>query len=130
MQLVRSEVDGILVGQVDSRMLTASTARAFRGAIKPLLTDNVRLVLDLSKVEFIDSTGLGALVSCLRQARAVNGAVKVAGLTKSARALFELVRMHRVFEVFNSTDEAVTSYREIIMATRFSRSNRRELGKR
>jgi anti-sigma B factor antagonist len=111
MQLVRSEVDGILVGQVDSSVLTASTAREFRGAIKPLLTHNVRLVLDLSKVDLIDSTGLGALVSCLRQAHAVGGVVKVAGLTKSARALFELVKLHRVFEIFNSTDEAITSYK-------------------
>jgi anti-sigma B factor antagonist len=37
--------------------------------------------------------------------------VKVAGLTKSARALFELVKLHRVFEIFNSTDEAITSYK-------------------
>ena len=111
MQLVRSEIDGILIGRVDSKVLAASTAKEFKGAMKPLLTQNVRLVLDLSKVDFIDSTGLGALVSCLRQANAIGGAVKVAGLTKPARALFELVRMHRVFEIFNSTDEAVTSYR-------------------
>jgi len=67
-------------------------------------------VLDLSKIEFIDSTGLGALVSCLRQAHSTGGEIKLVGLTKSARALFELVRMHRVFEVFNSSAEAITSY--------------------
>ena len=110
MQLLSSEKEGILVGQVDSKVLDASNARGFKDAVKPLLTPNAKLVLDLSKVEFIDSTGLGALVSCLRQAHATGGEIKLSGLTKPARALFELVRMHRVFEVFNSSDEAIASY--------------------
>src|ERR1700678_1814410 len=107
MQLLSSESNGILVGRVDSKVLDASTARAFKDAIKPFLKEDAKLVLDLSTIEFVDSTGLGALVSCLRQAHASGGEIKLTGLTKSARALFELVRMHRVFEIFNSSDEAI-----------------------
>lgn len=110
MNVVSSHEEGISVGQVDSKVLDASTAAAFKDAIKPLLTQHAKVVLDLSKVEFIDSSGLGALVSCLRQAHAIGGEIKLFGLGKSARALFELVRMHRVFEVFNSADEAIASY--------------------
>ncbi len=110
MQLLSSEKEGVLVGQVNAKVLDASNARAFKDAIKPLLTQDAKLVLDLSKIEFIDSSGLGALVSCLRQAHAIGGEIKLSGLTKPARALFELVRMHRVFEVFNNSDEAITSY--------------------
>jgi anti-sigma B factor antagonist len=110
MQLLSFENNGILVAQIDSKMLDASNARSFKDAVKPLLAQDAKLVLDLSKIEFIDSTGLGALVACLRQARAIGGEIKLTGLTKSARALFELVRMHRVFEVFNSPDEAIASY--------------------
>lgn len=109
--MVSSEKDGISVGIVNSRMLDASTVNAFRDAVKPLLNDKAQIVLDLSKVEFIDSSGLGALVTCLRQAHALGGDIKLSGLGKSARALFELVRMHRVFEVFNSPEEAISSYR-------------------
>src|SRR5438552_1392082 len=110
MQVLSTEREGILVGQVNAKSLDVSNARAFKEAIKPLLTEGARIVLDLSKVEFIDSSGLGALVSCLRQAHAESGEIKLSGLSKPARALFELVRMHRVFEVFNSAEEAVTSY--------------------
>jgi anti-sigma B factor antagonist len=110
MQVLSSEKEGVLIGQVDAKALDASNARAFKDAIKPLLTQGARLVLDLSKVEFIDSSGLGALVSCLRQAHADGGEIKLSGLSKPARALFELVRMHRVFEVFNNSEEAVASY--------------------
>jgi anti-sigma B factor antagonist len=110
MQVLSSEKEGVLVGKIDAKALDASNARAFKDAIKPMITPGARLVLDLSKVEFIDSSGLGALVSCLRQAHADGGEIKLSGLSKPARALFELVRMHRVFEVFNNLEEAVTSY--------------------
>jgi len=110
MQVLSSEKEGVVVGQVDAKALDASNARAFKDAIKPLLTQDAKLVIDMSKIEFIDSSGLGALVSCLRQAHTTGGEIKLYGLRKQARALFELVRMHRVFEVFNSSDEAITSY--------------------
>ncbi len=111
MRLGQFRIDGVLVGYVESKVLDASTARDFKVALKPLLTNDVKLVLDFSRVDFIDSTGLGALVSCLRQAHAVGGGIKLAGLTAPARVLFELVRMHQIFEVFNNTDEAILSYR-------------------
>jgi len=110
MQVLSTEQDGILIGEVNAKSLDASNAKAFKEAIRPLLTQGARIVLDLSRIEFIDSSGLGALVSCLRQAHADGGEIKLSGLSKPARALFELVRMHRVFEVFNSSEEAVTSY--------------------
>lgn len=110
MEILSSEKEGVLIGQIDAKALDASNARAFKEAIKPLLTQDAKLVLDLSKVEFIDSSGLGALVWSLRQAHTTGGDIKLSSLRKPARALFELVRMHRVFEVFNSPDEAITSY--------------------
>jgi anti-sigma B factor antagonist len=111
MQVLSSESDGVQIVHIGSKVIDAGTARLFKSAIKPLLAEGGQLVFDLSTVEFIDSTGLGALVSCLRQAHALSAEIKLSGLTKPARALFELVRMHRVFEIFNSPEEAVASYR-------------------
>ncbi len=111
MKVVSSLEDDIAVVRVESKVLDAGTAAAFKDSMKPLLTDGAKVVLDLSRVEFIDSSGLGALVSCLRQAHGVNAEIKVFGLRKPVRALFELVRMHRVFEVFNTADEAISSYK-------------------
>jgi anti-sigma B factor antagonist len=77
MNILRSEREGCLVGQVDSKILDASTARAFKDAMKPLLIQDAKLVIDLSSVEFIDSSGLGALVSCHRQAHTTGGEIKL-----------------------------------------------------
>lgn len=101
----------VSLGTVESKVLDAGTTAAFKEAMKPLLQDGAKIVLDLSKVEFIDSSGLGALVSSLRQAHGMNAEIKLFGLRKPVRALFELVRMHRVFEVFNSSAEAISSYK-------------------
>ncbi|SFS07178.1 anti-sigma B factor antagonist [Granulicella pectinivorans] len=111
MMVLTSEEGDVSVGRVESKVLDAGTTAAFKEAMKPLLRDGAKVVLDLSKVEFIDSSGLGALVSSLKAAHGVNAEIKLFGLRKPVRALFELVRMHRVFEVFNSAEEAISSYK-------------------
>ncbi len=110
MKVETNEVGGVRVCLVSSNLLDASVARQFKDEIQAFITPGVRMVLDLSRVDFIDSSGLGALVSCLRQAHSVGGEIKLSALRKPVRALFELVRMHRVFEVFNDSTEALASY--------------------
>ncbi len=96
--------------ELPGRALDASNARDFKAAVLPLLEPSAKLVIDMGKLEFVDSTGLGAMVACLRQVHGVQGEIKLCQLTKPVRALFELVRMHRVFEIFNTAEEAQQSY--------------------
>ena len=110
MNIAVAKIDGVMLLELPGRALDASNAREFKSITTPLLGPGARLVIDMGKLEFVDSTGLGALVSCLRQAHSASGEIKLCGLTKPVRALFELVRMHRVFEIFNTPDEAKKSY--------------------
>jgi anti-sigma B factor antagonist len=68
------------------------------------------LVIDLSAVRFVDSSGLGALVSGFKNASARDGSLKLCGLQPQVRSMFELTRLHRVFEIFASMDEALESF--------------------
>jgi anti-sigma B factor antagonist len=72
-----------------------------------VVQSSMRVVLDMSGVQFVDSAGLGAILSCLRQLNAKGGDMKVFGLSKAVRSLFELVRMHKVVEIFNNREEAL-----------------------
>jgi anti-sigma B factor antagonist len=110
MEILRADADGIIVLQVHAKALDAGIAGEFKSYMAPLLVPGIRLVIDLEKVGFVDSTGLGVLVSSLRQARVLEGEIKLCSLTKPVRALFELVRMHRVFEILNTRDEALIAY--------------------
>jgi anti-sigma B factor antagonist len=110
MHIVVNKVDGVTIMELPGRALDASNSRDFKTATLNLLSPGARLVIDMGNVEFVDSTGLGSLVSCLRHAQGTEGEIKLCRLTKPVRALFELVRMHRVFEIFDSAEDAQKSY--------------------
>lgn len=91
------------------KSLDASNVQAFRAAIVPHLEQHKRIVLDLSNVEFIDSAGVGTLISCLRIVTEQQGQLRLCGLNRAVRALFELMRMHRLFEVHPDRQSALSS---------------------
>ena len=81
----------------------------FRETIQSLLVQEENIVLDMSKVTFIDSAGLGALLSAMKQITAIGGSLRLAGLNNDVLTLFRLVRMNRVFEIFDTIEEAIAS---------------------
>ena len=82
----------------------------FKWGIGYLLMENIKVVFDMTELEFFDSSGCGVLLSCLGKLNAKVGDIKLFGLTKSDRTLFELIRMHRIFDIFNTKEEAVKAY--------------------
>jgi anti-sigma B factor antagonist len=90
--------------------LDADNTAEFKGDIAPVLEANTKVVLDLSRVRFIDSSGLGCFLSCLRKVMARGGDLKLCGMSKQVRAVFELVRMHRILEIHNTREEAIRAF--------------------
>ncbi len=79
--------------------------------IKSMVQDGPAfLVLDMSAVTFVDSSGLGALVACLRTVTAREGDLKLSGLSPQLKSVFELTRLHRLFEIYATSREAAESY--------------------
>ncbi len=92
-----------LEGDFDSR--SAGVAKdEIRSAIEE---GNNRILVNLEGVEYIDSAGLGTLVSAVKTAREQSGNVWLAGLTSHVKMVVELTRLDRVFEVYETVDEAV-----------------------
>jgi anti-sigma B factor antagonist len=71
-----------------------------------------RLVVDMSEVSFIDSSGLGALVSALKalKTQGRNGDIRLAGVQQPVVALLEIIRLQRVFTSYPSVELAVRSF--------------------
>lgn len=92
--------------------LDAKDSPEFKEKINGLITNSGtnNVVLDLSQLKFIDSSGLGAFLSVLRTLHTIGGELKLACMGKSIRTIFELVSMHKIFEIFNSTEDAVKSF--------------------
>ena len=64
---------------------------------------------NMAEVDFIDSSGLGSLVSCLRLVNKEDGNIRLSSLQGQIRSLIELTRLHRVFQIFDDCDAAVKS---------------------
>ena len=65
------------------------------------------VVVDLSGVDFIDSAGLGSLIALLKRISERGGDMKIAGLQKKVRMVFEITRAFKVFDIFDNTAEAL-----------------------
>jgi len=97
-----------LVLKVQADSLETDNVAAFGAAITPLLDKSAHFVIDLSAVEFMDSTGLGSMLSCLRIVKSKGGSLRLCSLTSEVQQLFEMVMMDRVFEIFDTPEQALS----------------------
>jgi len=81
--------------------------------LQPLLEDRPRIVLDCSQVQHVDSAGVETLLQCMEEAMKRDGDVKLASVSPSTIAILELMRADRVFEIFDTPEEAVASFQHI-----------------
>jgi anti-sigma B factor antagonist len=110
MQLACEKVGDVAVCAVPVEELDAGNAGEFKRDIAPVLEANVKVVLDLSRLRFVDSSGLGAFISCLRKLNVKGGGLKLTGLSTQVQGVFELVRMHRVFDILPTREAAVRAF--------------------
>jgi len=100
----------VIVMQVPERFYGAE-ADSFRQELKTLLqAERPRIVLDCSGIKDIDSTGVETLLQCMDEAMKRDGDVKLAAVAPGSAVILELMKVDRLFEVFDSADEAVRSF--------------------
>jgi anti-sigma B factor antagonist len=96
-----------------SQALTAATVDSFREqlskwqAVEP---DVENYVVDLQAVDFMDSAGLGTLIAILKRVSERGGDLKIAGLQKKPRMVFEITRAYKVFEIYDTVEEALKGF--------------------
>lgn len=109
MRIIEQKVGTNVILEVLEPRLVADKAPAFKEQVgRYFVNGPVSLVLDLAKVEFIDSTGLGAIISLLK--RMPQGSdLLVCGLNEAVTSMFMLTRMNRVFTICKTVDDAITA---------------------
>jgi anti-sigma B factor antagonist len=91
--------------------LNHAEAESFLSELLPLLEDDRPcVVLDCSSVESMDSAGVEMLLQCLHETMKRDGDLKLAGVPSSAAVILELMRVDRLFEIFDTAQEAVRSF--------------------
>ncbi len=111
MQLEMVEQDDIVNIKIEEERMDAHNSGDLKERMLQLFDEGkCNLIIDLSSVRFIDSSGLGALVSGFKNASAREGSLKLCCLQPQVRSMFELTRLHRVFEIYVNQDEALKSF--------------------
>ncbi len=91
--------------------LDAQVSGTLKEKIQELLDEGtVHLVINLEGVDFLDSSGLGALVAGLRKAKEKKGEIKLSGLRPDVRSIFDITRVARLFQICQDVPEAVAAF--------------------
>ena len=111
LEIQQRDREGIAVLEMKGRITVGKEATALREKVAELTAANVRnLVFNLAGVDYIDSTGLGALVMCATTLRKTGGNVKLVYLNKRTIELLVMTRLATCFEIFTDEGDAVGSY--------------------
>lgn len=90
--------------------LEGETSILFKEKLKALIGDgHLRVVIDLTHVGFVDSQGLGALISCLKALRQAGGSLALTSLSEPVGAVLRITRLIRVFDVHPTVDDALAA---------------------
>jgi anti-sigma B factor antagonist len=105
-------MDGVLIGDCAGRIVFGEESAVLRDTVRKLISENSKIVLNLGGISYIDSGGLGTLVSLYTTAHNAGGNVKLANLTQRVGDLLQVTKLVTIFEVFDSEEKAVQSFRK------------------
>ncbi len=113
MSFLFEEKKGVLVVRIEEQRATVEISSKLKEELLSRIDGgNHDVLVDLSKSDFVDSSFLGALVAGLKKATMKGGDLKIVGLQAPVRAMFELTRLYRIFDIFDNEDEALNSFDE------------------
>lgn len=113
MEISTRQQGSVTVLQLTGRLDLAS-GTILKEQVKKLLGKNTTSIhLNLTGVDFINSSGLGALVSIMKEIRMFKGRLTLSNLANYVQEIFDITQLSHIFEIFSSEEEAVSSYQPV-----------------
>lgn len=111
LKLTTRTVSGVTVVEAVGRIILGQETNDLRESVKGLLANGItRIVINLAQVDFIDSSGLGALVGLYSTANSRGAKIKLASITQRFHELLQITKLLTVFDVYDSESAAVSSF--------------------
>ncbi len=111
MKLETTMNSGVALVTAIAEHLDFENVNAFRREMDHVLSEATEVVLDMRQLRFVDSSGLGAILSSLRRLSSSGGDLRLACVTPEVAALLQLVRLDQIIGIYESSEEAVRSFR-------------------
>lgn len=111
MKVTTRQVDGVTILDLSGRITLGEGSVQLRDAVRDLLTKGQKhILLNLGDVNYIDSSGIGELVSAYTTARNQGGELKLLNLTKKVHDLLQITKLYTVFDVKDDEASAIKSF--------------------
>jgi anti-sigma B factor antagonist len=109
---VGRENGGVMVLDLDGRITLGDGSQVLRDLVRKQLTDgHLKILVNLSGIAYMDSSGLGELVSGLRAVRSQGGDLKLLSPSKKISDLLQITKLYGVFDIHKDESQAVASFR-------------------
>jgi anti-sigma B factor antagonist len=102
--------DGVVVVGVEGQLIVGNRQELKNLVHEALERGGRKFVIDCSRTGYIDSSGLGALVSMSRKVRESGGELRIAGLNEDLRSLFELTKLDTLFQILETPEQALSGF--------------------
>jgi anti-sigma B factor antagonist len=111
------QVGGVTILDISGRIVLGEESAALRNLVCDLLSKGHKeILLNLADVNYIDSSGLGQLVSAFTRVRKLGGELKLLNLTSKVSHLMQITRLYTVFDIMDDEDAAVKSFGQLAVA--------------
>lgn len=112
MKFKSKDVKGVTVIALEGTMMGGPDASTLNDHVQKLVSENKKkIVVDLHKVDFINSSGLGILIGSLTTLRQSGGEMKLACASKKVETLLEMTKLLSVFELHKTVQNALASFK-------------------
>jgi anti-sigma B factor antagonist len=113
MKFNRRQVDGVTILDLSGRITLGEGSVTLRDAVRDAISQgDKQILLNLAYVDYIDSSGIGELVSAFTSVRNTGGELKLLHLTKKVHDLLQITKLYTVFDVKDDESQAITSFSE------------------
>ena len=109
LRLESRPVGDVLIVQCYGRIVTGNEVFTLHSSVGDSIVKYGDIVLQLDNVDFVDSSGLGALVRLMQAARAKGGDLKLTGVSPRTRKTLQMTGLHSQFEIYDAVEEAITA---------------------
>jgi len=101
---------GVVVVGVDGQLIVGNRQELKQKVLEALDSGGKKFVIDFTRTGYIDSSGLGVLVSLSKKIREQGGDLRLAGLNEDLQTLFELTKLDTLFSILKTPEEAVAAF--------------------
>jgi anti-sigma B factor antagonist len=107
---VRKEGSGVVVVEVDGQLIVGNRQELKQKVLDALEAGDRKFLIDFTRTGYIDSSGLGVLVSLSKKIRDEGGDLRLAGLNEDLKTLFELTKLDTLFAIADTPSEALAAF--------------------